>query len=165
MKLSLIVAMAGNRVIGRDNELPWHLPADLRRFKALTMGHHLLVGRKTYESIGRPLPGRTMLVVSRSEPELPEEIQVCGSIEDAIEFARNADEEELFIAGGAEIYRQTIDLADCLYVTEVDLEIEGDALFPEISPGLWRETGREAGEVDEKNRFPHAFVDYKRVVH
>ncbi|HEX6864402.1 MAG TPA: dihydrofolate reductase, partial [Thermoanaerobaculia bacterium] len=114
MKISLIAALARNRVIGRDNRLPWRLPPDLRRFKQLTMGHTLLVGRKTFESIGRPLPGRSMLVVSRQEGYSPEGVRVARSVQEALDLARAGGETELFVAGGAEIYRQTLPVADRL---------------------------------------------------
>jgi len=172
LKISIIVAMASDRVIGRENDLPWHLPADLKQFKYLTMGHYLLVGRKTYESIGRPLPGRKMLVLSRSAPDLPEEVTVCSTILEVLDKAQerrtpedgapDVEARELFIAGGAEIYRQTMDLADTLYVTEIDLQIEGDAHFPEIDLGVWSEVSREPQTLDEKNRIPYTFVRYER---
>ena len=164
--------MASDRVIGRENDLPWHLPADLKHFKSLTMGHHLLVGRKTYESIGRPLPGRKMIVLSRSELDLPEEVAVCSSdprgssrecrTPKRCRGGRRSMRSQLFIAGGAEIYRQTIDLADTMYVTEIDLQIEGDAHFPEIDLSVWSEVAREPQTMDDKNRIPYTFVRYER---
>ena len=162
MFVTLIVAMAHDRIIGRDNQLPWRLPADLKRFKRLTMGHHLLVGRRTWESIGRPLPGRKMLVLSRSEIELPEEVRLCASLEQALELAREAGEDELFVAGGEQIYELTMPLADRLHVTEIDLAIDGDARFPAIDPALWHEVERRHNDPDGRNPRRYDFVHYER---
>ncbi|MFY0580643.1 dihydrofolate reductase [Cystobacter fuscus] len=129
MRLSAIVAMASNRCIGRDNTLPWRLPADLQRFKRLTLGHTLLMGRKTYESIGRPLPGRTMLVVTRQHGWAPEGIEVAHSLEEALARARG---DEIFLAGGAQLYEQAMDRVRRLYLTRIDREYEGDTFFPDV---------------------------------
>ena len=158
MQISLIVAMARNRVIGRDNTLPWRLRADLARFKRLTMGHHLLVGRKTYDSIGRPLPGRTMVVITRDRTWQREGVQVVHSVDAALRLAQDAGETEAFIGGGGEIYRQTLDLADRIYLTRIDEEIEGDANFPEFDAGRWREVEREDREPDERNPHRYSFI-------
>lgn len=151
MTLSIIAAMAQDRVIGRDNQLPWRLPADLKRFKQLTMGHTLLMGRKTYESIGRPLPGRTTVVVSRQAGYAPAGVTVAGSVDEALAVATG----EVFIAGGAEIYRQTLARADRLYLTLIDASFPGDTWFPEWNPADWHEVAREA----HTDPFPYAFVD------
>lgn len=163
MKLSIIVAMAANGVIGKDNTLPWRLRADLARFKRLTMGHHLLVGRKTWESIGRPLPGRTMVVITRRDGFSADGIRVAGSIDEALEIARRAGETEAFVAGGAEIYRQVLERADRLYLTRIHAAIEGDTFFPELDGSRWREVAREDREPDERNPYPFSFVDYEVV--
>ncbi len=162
MKISIIVAMADNGVIGRDNTLPWRLSADLRRFKALTMGHHLLVGRKTYESIGRPLPGREMIVVSRGRPRLPDGVHLSGSVEEAIERARTYDEDELFVAGGASIYATVLPQCDRIYMTHVHAPVDGDVLFPDIDFAAWTEASREEVAADENNEHRTSFVVYDR---
>lgn len=132
--------MANNRVIGIDNTLPWRLPEDLKHFKALTTGHHILMGRKTWESLGRPLPGRTSVVISRSRDlQLPGCI-VVNSIEEAISASR--DDAEAFFIGGAELYRQALHYADRIYLTEIHADFPGDAWFPEFSPAQWQETSR-----------------------
>jgi dihydrofolate reductase len=161
MKLSIIVAMAANAVIGKDNGLPWRLRADLARFKRLTMGHHLLMGRKTWESIGRPLPGRTMVVITRRDGVSAAGIRIAESIEEALEIARGAGETEAFVAGGAEIYRQMLDRADRLYLTRIHAEIEGDTFFPEIDWSRWREVKREDRDPDDRNPLPFSFIDYE----
>ena len=140
-RLSLIVAMAKNRVIGINNTLPWHLPADLKHFKALTMGHHIVMGRKTYESIGKPLPGRTSVVVTRNADYSAPGAVVVNSLAAAI--AACANDEEIFVIGGADIYTQALPLADTLYLTEIQQEVAGDAHFPEIDENVWHEAERE----------------------
>ena len=162
MKLSIIVALADEGIIGRDNALPWHLPADLKRFKRRTMGHHLIMGRKTFESIGRALPGRTMLVLSRSEPTLPEGVRRVASLDAAIEVARAAGDEEAFVAGGAEIYHLALPRADRLCVTRVHARVEGDTRFPELDEAAWRITAREAHPADARHRHAYTFLDYER---
>ena len=131
--ISIIVAMAKNRVIGKNGQLPWHLPSDLRRFKHLTMGHTLLMGRRTFESIGQPLPGRRIIVLSRDQEYQLAGCKVVSDIESGIQLASPA--EELFICGGAEIYQQALPLVERIYLTELDTEIEGDTYFPELPAG------------------------------
>src|SRR5437867_8251794 len=131
MTLSIIAAMARNRVIGRDNRLPWHLPADLARFKQLTMGHWLLVGRKTYDSIGRPLPGRTIVVITRNKGFTAKGVLVAYSLAEAVRMAAG---DEVFVAGGAQIYQQALPLARRMYLTILDQDFEGDAFFPDFDP-------------------------------
>ncbi|MGA9667250.1 MAG: dihydrofolate reductase [Gallionella sp.] len=159
-RVSLIVAMAQNRVIGANNILPWHLPADLKHFKLLTMGHHMIMGRKTYESIGKPLPGRTSVVVTRNAGYAPPGVTTVNSLDAAISACGN--DEEIFVIGGAELYRQAADLADRIYLTEIDAEIPGDARFMELDRNLWNETGRVSHAPDEKNRYSYHFVIYDR---
>lgn len=160
MRVSIIAALAANNVIGRDNALPWRLSADLKRFKALTMGHHLILGRKTYESIGTPLPGRTMVVVTHSDFSAPG-VLVSPSIEEALQ--RAAADEEVFIAGGAQIYDQSIHRADRMYLTRVHTEVEGDAFFPDFDDvNEWRLTDAEHFDADEKNEYPYSFLTYER---
>ncbi len=159
-RISLIVAMARNRVIGTNNTLPWHLPADLKHFKALTMGHHIVMGRKTYESIGKPLPGRISVVVTRNAGYAPPGVITANSLEAAISACDG--ENEIFIIGGAELYRQSITFADRIYLTEIDADISGDAHFTELDHTLWKEAGRESHVRDEKNAYPYQFVIYDR---
>ena len=159
-KVSLIVAMANNRVIGINNTLPWHLPADLKHFKALTMGHHILMGRKTYESIGKPLPGRTSVVVTRNPNYTVEGVTIAHTLEEAI--ALSDSDPEIFIIGGAELYRQAIQLADRIYLTEIELEITGDAHFTELNKNEWQESSRISHAPDEKNLYHYHFVTYDK---
>jgi dihydrofolate reductase len=148
--MNLIAAVAENGVIGANNALPWRLGEDLRRFKALTMGHTLVMGRKTFESIGRPLPGRTTIVVTRDRGWTKEGVTVAHSVDEAL-----AAPGELFVAGGAEIYAQTIARADRLYITHVQRAVDGDAFFPPIDPRIWHAVEREPHEG-------FAFVTYAR---
>lgn len=140
MLISLIVAMAQNRCIGRDGTLPWQLPADLQRFKQITMGHTLLMGRKTYQSIGRPLPGRTSIVLSQDPSFTAIGCIVAPSLDAALTKVQT---EQLFICGGADIYRQTLPLADKIYLTELLVDVTGDAFFPELPQGQFRIIQRE----------------------
>lgn len=156
MRISIIAAMAKNRVIGCRNALPWHLPEDLKHFRNLTMGHHILMGRKTFESIGKPLPGRTSVVISRNPEFSRPGVAVAASIEDGI--SRCGDDAEIFFIGGAELYRQALDFADRIYLTEIAQDFEGDSCFPEIDPRTWCEVSREAHEGD----FEYHFVIYQR---
>ncbi|MFQ5930282.1 MAG: dihydrofolate reductase, partial [Acidobacteriota bacterium] len=135
MRLSIIAAVSANQVIGHNNRLPWRLPADLKRFKSLTMGHHLLVGRKTFESIGRPLPGRTTVVITHRNDYAPKGVLVAHSLNEAVKMASGDD--EVFIAGGAQIYRQTLARADRLYLTLIHEDFEGDAYFPQFDESDW----------------------------
>lgn len=158
MRVTLIAAMARDRVLGRDGTIPWRLPADLRRFKQRTMGHHLVVGRRTWDSIGRPLPGRRMVVVTRQpDLSLPDEVTVAPSLDAALALAEAAGETEVFVAGGGEIYRRALPSADRLDLTEVDLVTGGDTFFPEIDEGDWREITCEEHPADERNPHPYRF--------
>jgi dihydrofolate reductase len=159
MTLSAIVAMASNRCIGKDNTLPWRLPADLKRFKQLTMGHTLLMGRKTYESIGRPLPGRTTVVVTRQRDYAPEGVRVAHSLEQALELARGDD--EAFIAGGADLYRQALERVRRLYLTRIDRDYPGDTFFPEVDLSGWRLVTQEPHPATATEP-PFSFLTYER---
>lgn len=139
-RISIIAAMARNRVIGVANTLPWRLPEDLKHFKALTLGHHILMGRKTYESLGRPLPGRTSIVITRSKDLQVPGCLVANSIEEAVAACHK--DSEIFFIGGADLYRQALDVADRIYLTEIKKDFDGDAWFPEFDTRLWQETGR-----------------------
>ncbi|HXT51908.1 MAG TPA: dihydrofolate reductase [Thermoanaerobaculia bacterium] len=156
MKVSLIVAMAEGGVIGRAGRLPWHLPADLARFKRLTMDHHLILGRRTWESIGRALPGRRMVVVSRQAQRLvlPEGVRAATSLDEALQIAEAAGDDEVFVAGGARVYREALPRADRLYLTWVQAEVTGDTFFPPVDPADWQEVAREEVPADDRN--PHA---------
>lgn len=158
--ISIIVAMSENRVIGKDNKLIWHLPADLKRFKQLTMGHHVIMGRKTFESIGRVLPGRTFIIVTRQKDFQFPGCLVADSIEKAIELCKN--DAESFIIGGAQIYNQALPLADKIYLTQIHQSFEGDVFFPEINKEEWNITLQENHKADEKNLYAYSFVDYER---
>lgn len=139
MIISIIVAMDNRRGIGLNGHLPWHLSSDLRRFKAITMGHHVVMGRKTYESIGKPLPGRTMILISRTQTYRAEECLVVHSLDEALEIARSAGEGEIFIIGGGNIFRQALPLADRIYLTIVPAAVEADTYFPKIQMDDWSE--------------------------
>lgn len=158
--INLIVAMDRNRVIGRENQLPWHLPADLKHFKNLTMEHHIIMGRKTFESIGRPLPGRVNVVVTRNRDYAPPDTVVVGSLQEALDVARSDD--EIFVIGGSAIFRDALPLAERLYVTLIDHEFDGDTFFPPIDETKWLVTSRHDHEPDEKNRYRYSFVTYER---
>ncbi|MDO8367006.1 MAG: dihydrofolate reductase [Saprospiraceae bacterium] len=157
MIISAIVATAKNNVIGKDNQIPWYLPADLSYFKKTTLEHHLIMGRNCFRSIGRPLPKRINIVVTRDPFFTAEGVLVAHSLEEALGIAFDGGEEEVFIIGGGEIYRETADLWDRIYLTEVDLEAEGDVFFPETDPEAWEEIWQEAHQPNEKNKWAYTF--------
>lgn len=156
--LSVIAAVADNQAIGLDNGLPWHLPEDLKHFRSLTMGHHIIMGRKTYESLGRLLPGRTTVIVTRQKDYCVEGAIMAGSLEEAVSHCGN--DEEVFVIGGAEIYKVALPAADRLYLTEVHGEFPADAFFPQYDKAAWRETARERLVSDNGQAF--SFVVYER---
>jgi dihydrofolate reductase len=162
MKLLIIAAVANNNVIGNNNQLIWHLPDDLKHFKNLTSGHTLIMGRKTFESIGKPLPNRKTIVVTRQKNYDAQGCTVVDNIRDAICMVKK--ESDVFVAGGGEIYRQVMDL-QCtkkLFITRVYASFEGDAFFPEIDIDKWELVEREEHEADDRNPYPYAFLTYKR---
>jgi dihydrofolate reductase len=161
VEIAIVVAMADNRVIGRDNRLPWHLPADLRHFRQVTVGKPVLMGRKTHESIGRPLPERTNIVVTRDRSYEAPGCVVVHSIESAIEAA--GGHEEVMLIGGTDLYRQLLPKADRIYMTLVHAAFEGDARFPELDEREWREVERMDCAPDEKNPWPYSFIRLERV--
>jgi len=165
-QLSLVCALASNRTIGINNQLPWHLPRDLAHFKAVTMGHPIIMGRKTFDSIGRPLPGRPNIVVSRQSEWGREGVTVvnnlAGAIACASEVAQSAGQREIMLIGGASLYKQALPLAQRLYLTEVHADIPGDAFFPAFSSDEWPEVSREEWPADDKNSLACAFVVYER---
>lgn len=159
-RVALIAALAENRVIGDRNRLPWHLPADLKHFRRLTTGHAIILGRKNYESIGKPLPERTNIVVThRTDYPAPGCI-VVNSIDAAL--ALTAGDPEVFVIGGAEIYAQTLSRADVLYLTLVHAQVPGDTHFPELDWDAWREVARERHEADERHAYAYSFVTLER---
>ena len=158
--LSIIVAMAKNRTIGVNNTLPWRCPEDLKHFKALTMGHHLIMGRKTFDSIGKSLPGRITVVVSRDHSLKLPGCTVVNSLPAAI--AACAHDAEVFVVGGADIYTQTMDLADTLYITKIQKDVMGDAAFPEFDKSEWQEASRERHLQETPESLEYHFVEYRR---
>lgn len=161
MSLSLIVAMDRNRVIGRDGDLPWRQRADLQRFKRVTMGHAIIMGRKTWDSIQRLLPGRTTIIVTRQSPWSVDGALTAHSLEEAVRLA--GEDGEPFITGGAQLYQQALPLVDRLYLTRVDAEVEGDTYFPELDLAGWELVESQAQEADEANQFPAVFEVWERV--
>lgn len=163
MKISLIVAKAKNNVIGKDNGLVWKLSADLRHFKNTTTGHHLIMGRKTFESTEKPLPNRTSIVVTRNENySVPEGHQVVTDLDEAINFCRKNQLEKVFISGGGEIYKIALPYVDEMIITEVDAHPEGDTFFPETNWNHWQEIAKEHHEADEKNEYSFDIVTYRK---
>ncbi|AYV36226.1 type 3 dihydrofolate reductase [Aeromonas veronii] len=162
MKISMIAAMAHDRVIGKDNQMPWHLPADLAHFKRVTLGKPVLMGRKTFESIGRPLPGRRNLVISRNPDYQVEGIEVVGSVEAALALLAGSSVEELMVIGGGHLYAEMLPSADCLYLTRIDLAVEGDTRFPAFDDGQWQRVDCESHPADEKNPHPYSFETWLR---
>ena len=163
MRISAIAAVAKNNVIGKDNEIPWYLPADLAWFKRTTLEHHVLMGRNSFRSIGRPLPKRTNVVITRDLYFTAEGVLAAHSIEEALEIAASNGETEAFIIGGGGIYRESMPLWDRLYLTEVDAWPEGDVFFPEIDHADWRESWQEAHPADAKNEHAFTFRILERV--
>jgi len=167
MKLAIIVAQAENRVIGINNKLPWHLSEDLRYFKQVTMAKPIIMGRKTFESIGRPLPGRTNIVISRNPEFNADGIKRVASLDEAIELAEAQcmvdGAEEAMVIGGSQIYEQALERADRLYLTQVHAEVAGDAWFPAFDHAQWQEIGREDFEAKEPNPYPYSFIVLDRI--
>jgi dihydrofolate reductase len=156
--VSVIAAVADNNAIGLDNGLPWHLPEDLKHFRSLTMGHHIIMGRKTYESLGRLLPGRTTVIVTRQTDYCIEGALVATSLEEAVSLCGNDD--EVFVIGGAELYKLALPAADKLYLTEVNGEFAADTFFPEYDKAAWREVARE--RLVSESGLAFSFVVYER---
>jgi dihydrofolate reductase len=158
---TIVVAMGEKNEIGFKNQLLWHLPKDLKHFKDITSGHPIIMGRKTYESIGKPLPNRTNIVVSRQKDWFEEGILIVGSIKEAIKFAKKIDE-EVFIIGGGNIYEQTMDIVDVLEVTLVKADLEADTYFPKIDSKVWKKTDEVCYEKDEKNQYDFCFQRFEK---
>ena len=159
MIVSIVVAISENNAIGKNNQLLWYLPADLKHFKNITTGHTVIMGRKTYESVGEPLPNRRNIIITRQNITI-EGCEIVKSIEDAL--ALSASEEEVFIVGGAEIYRQSMHLTNRIYLTVVHQKFDADSFFPEIHYDEWLETEQEDHEPDEKNKLPYSFITLER---
>ena len=159
MTVSIVVAISQNHAIGKDNKLLWHLPKDLKHFKEITTGGTVIMGRKTYDSVGRPLPNRRNIIVTRQQIEI-EGCEVVNSVEAALDLCR--DEAEVFIVGGAEIYKLAMHLTDRIYLTIVHADFEADSYFPEIKADIWKEVARQDHEADEKNPLPFSFITLER---
>lgn len=163
MKISIIVAVAENNIIGYKNKLPWHLPADLANFKKITTRHHVVMGQRTFESIGKPLPGRKIIILS-DEPRYKQKgCKIAHSINEAIQIAKKADEKELIIAGGASIYKQFLSIADKIYLTKIGQRFNGDAYFPKIDRGKWKETSKKTYKKGKNNLFDFEFITLQKV--
>lgn len=161
MIISLIAAMDRNRLIGSNNQLPWHLPVDFAHFKLITMGKPVVMGRKTYESIGRPLPGRQNIVLTRDAHFQPENIDIAGDFDQALQLAGEA--EEVMVIGGSTIYQLALPLAQRIYLTEVEAEFEGDAWFPELDMNEWSLSEQSFSEIDAKNAWRCSFKKYEKI--
>lgn len=160
MKIALIAALSKNRVIGKQNELPWHLPADLRHFKSLTTGKSIIMGRSTFQSIGKALPNRQNIILTRDENFIADGCTIVHSMGQALEQAEH--QQELMIVGGTTIYQQFLPIAQMMYLTLIDEEFDGDAYFPEWVKDEWNETAREDHNADEKNALNYSFVTLER---
>lgn len=166
MIISLIAAVAENNVIGKNNTLPWHLPTDMKFFRDTTMGHCVIMGRKNYDSIPlkyRPLDGRTNIVVTRQKDFKAEGCIVVNSVEDALAECKKKNETEVFIIGGADIYDQTMGIADRIYYTKIHHTFEGDAFFPALDERTWKLVNEKDFTPDEKNKFPFSFCVYEKI--
>ena len=161
--VTIVVAMGLDNEIGADNKLLWHLSKDLKNFKEITTDHPIIMGRKTYESIGKPLPNRTNIVISRKKAWFEEGILIVGSVKEALKFAKKMDE-EIFIIGGGTIYEQTLELADQLEVTQVQTKLEADTYFPKINLKIWTKTAETCHEKDEKNEYDFCFQTFERKI-
>ncbi|MEN8123537.1 MAG: dihydrofolate reductase [Bacteroidota bacterium] len=159
--ITIIAAVAKNNALGKDNQLIWHLPADLKRFKKITTGHHVIMGRKTFESLGKPLPNRTTIIITRNKNYTAENCIIVSSLNEALIKAK-ADRNP-FILGGAEIYKQAIKIADILDLTIVHHDFEADVFFPGIDKSIWKETSRQDFKANEQNKYDYSFVTYERL--
>lgn len=162
MILSLLVAASENNVIGKNNQLPWHLPNDLKYFKNLTWGMPILMGRKTFDSIGKPLPGRKSIVITRNKDWEYEGVDVVHSIEEAVQKAESYGVKEIFVIGGAEIFKTSLSAANRIYLTRIQQDFDGDVFFPEVSEKEWELTSSRYCEADEKNAYPHTYQVWNR---
>lgn len=161
--ISLLYAMDKNRLIGKNNELPWHLPQDLAYFKRVTMGHTIVMGRKTFDSIGKPLPGRENIIITRDTSFTCNGCKVIHSINELLNLSREKNNEELFVIGGAEIFKEILPFSDRLYVTNIHHEFDGDTYFPITNDAEWKLISKEPGKKDEKNPYDYEFVVYEKI--
>ena len=164
MKISHIVAISENRAIGKDNDLVCHLPGDMKFFRLTTTGHHIIMGRKNYESIGRPLPNRTNVIISRDANYKAEGCITVTSIQAALDLAKANGETEAFIIGGGQIYAQSLDLINSVYLTQIHQTLEGDTFYPELEASKWKQVSEEKQNKDEKNKFDYSFLKLERIV-
>ena len=165
MKISMIAAMGQNRVIGKDNDIPWHLPDDFQFFKKTTEGHHVLMGRKNFESLPprfKPLPNRPNVIITRNPEYHAYGAVVVNSLEEALDEAKSNGEQEAFIIGGGEIYELGLAYADTIYLTEINGEFDGDTIFPEFDKAIWKETDRKHHSTDDRHQFSFDFVTYQK---
>ncbi|ASK63386.1 dihydrofolate reductase [Virgibacillus phasianinus] len=160
--ISFVVAMDRNRVIGLNNDLPWHLPKDFKFFKEKTTGHTMIMGRKTYDSLGGPLPNRKNVVLTGQDPSYPDDVDVIHDIDTIKKWNEQYGDDELFVIGGAKVFEQVLPFTDRMYITWIDESFEGDTRFPEFSEDDWNLTNREKGEKDEKNPYDYYFLQYDR---
>ncbi|MEA3317107.1 MAG: dihydrofolate reductase [Bacteroidota bacterium] len=158
--ISIIVAVAQNNVIGKNNQLLWHIPRDMKHFRETTTGHNIISGRKTFESFGKPLPKRTNIIITRNKEYTQEGCVIVNSLEEAINHAKN--DSEIFIIGGGEIYKQALEIADRIYLTQVHHSFDGDTFFPEINKTKWKEIKKEYFEADDKNKYPISIITFDR---
>lgn len=163
MQICVIVAKSTNNIIGNGNQLLWRLPADLAYFKKITVGYPIIMGRKTFESIGRPLPKRVNVIISRNKDYQAEGCLLFDDWKDSITYFRNRNTKKVFIIGGGQIYNLIVPIATQLFVTEVHIEIEGDTSFPVIDKNVWKEKSRESHKADDKNSLNYDFVTYSRI--
>ncbi len=162
MTVSIIVAVSQNDVIGKDNQLPWHLPADMKYFKETTTGHHIIMGRKTYEALGKPLPNRTNIIITRQTDFTVSGCVVVNDLQSALDYAKNQGETECFIIGGGDIFIQAMVWTERLYITRIAHEFDGDTFFPHLETNDWKLVKEERHMPDPKNRYPYVFLVYDR---
>ncbi len=162
MNLSIIVALSENNLIGINNDLPWHLSADLKRVKAITMGHHLIMGRKTFDSIGKPLSGRPIIIITRNKDYKAKGCTVVPSLAEGIKAAK--DDNEAFIFGGGEIFREALPLVNKIYMTRIHQRFEGDTYFPELNMEEWKQVSHNEFPADEKNNYPFSYINLERIM-
>lgn len=160
--ISLLVAMDRNHVIGFENDMPWHIPNDLKFFKNKTNGHSIVMGRKTFESLGRVLPNREHIVLSRSQISLPEEVKLINDLKVVLEWNEENPDKEIFIIGGGDIYKQMLPFADRMYITSINESFKGDTFFPRFNESDWKLTSKEKGIKDDKNPYDYYFLQYNR---
>jgi len=163
MDISIIVAVANDNIIGFENTMPWHLPADLKHFKAITTGHHVIMGRNTYESLGKPLPNRTNIVITRNKSyQVEDGVLMFNVLEDAIKHVVGKNDEEAFVIGGAEIYNLALPLSNKMYITNIDIDVDGDTYFPSFDENEWRLKDSVTHQADEINPYIYTFNNFER---